>query len=403
MPDTSFLDWPFFDTDHRRLAAEIDRWVAQTIAPIASSTEHDDVEAAAVRYAGLLGEAGFLRYAIPKAYGGLRDTLDVRSLCLIRETLARTSGAADVAFAMQGLGSGSISLFGGEELKRRYLPKVASGKHIAAFAMTESSGGSDVASVATTAREDGSAYVLDGGKTFISNAGIAHHYVVFARTSDNGAKGLSAFVVDADTKGLTVTEKIDLLAPHPIGTLAFDGCRVSKGQMLGKLGEGFKVGMATLDIFRSTVGAAALGFARRALDEALSYGDHREAFGQILSEFQLVQDKLATMAIDIDASALFIYRAAWLKDTGAARVTREASMAKYFATEAAQRVVDAAQQIHGGRGIVVGSAVERLYREVRALRIYEGASDIQKLVIASQVLKSHRDAVGQSDPTLLGN
>lgn len=395
MSDRSFLAWPFFADHHRRLADDIGEWAERVLAP-ALAAEHDDVEAAAIRYAAQLGEAGFLRYVVPKAYGGAHEALDVRSLCLIRETLARYSGIADVAFAMQGLGSGSISLAGSDLVKLRYLPKVATGKHIAAFAMTEPSGGSDVAAVQTTAREDGDAYVLDGAKTFISNAGIAHHYVVFARTAPTGAKGLTAFVVDADTKGLSVTEKLDLLAPHPIGTLEFKGCRVPKAQMLGRPGEGFKVGMATLDIFRTTVGAAALGFARRALDEGLDYADHRQAFGQNLSEFQLVQDKLAQMALDVDTSALLIYRSAWVKDAGAARVTREASMAKFHATEAAQRVVDAALQIHGGRGVVTGQAVERLYREVRALRIYEGASDIQKLVIANQILKDHRDAAGQA-------
>ncbi|MBM3512030.1 MAG: acyl-CoA dehydrogenase, partial [Alphaproteobacteria bacterium] len=321
MPDRSFFAWPFFADHHRRLADDIGEWAGRVLEPQLGA-EHDDVEAAAIRYAALLGEAGFLRYVVPKAYGGAHEALDVRSICLIRETLARYSGVADVAFAMQGLGSGSISLFGSDLVKLRYLPKVATGKHIAAFAMTEPSGGSDVAAVATTAREDGDAYVLDGAKTFISNAGIAHHYVVFARTAPTGAKGLAAFVVDADIKGLRVTEKLDLLAPHPIGALAFDGCRVPKAQMLGRPGDGFKVGMATLDIFRTTVGAAALGFARRALDEALAYADNRQAFGQNLSEFQLVQDKLAQMALDVDTAALLIYRSAWAKDSGAARVTR---------------------------------------------------------------------------------
>ncbi|MBV8652484.1 MAG: acyl-CoA dehydrogenase family protein, partial [Alphaproteobacteria bacterium] len=339
------------------------------------------------RFVEMLGDAGWLRYSVPKAYGGLNEKLDVRSLCLVRETLARISGLADFAFAMQGLGSASIALYGSDALKQAYLPKVCAGRQIAAFALSEPEGGSDVAALRMTARAEGDGYVLDGRKTWISNAGIADHYVVFARTGGApGAKGLSAFVVDAGTKGLTIAEKIPVIAPHPLGTLAFEACRVPQSHRLGGPGDGFKIAMATLDIFRSTVGAAALGFARRALDEAVARVKAREAFGKPLAEFQMTQQKLAEMATEIDAAALLIYRAAWTKDRVAERVTREAAMAKMYATEAAQRVIDAAVQLHGGMGVVSGVPVERLYREIRALRIYEGTTEIQKLVIAAQVL-----------------
>jgi acyl-CoA dehydrogenase len=388
MADRSFLSWPFFDEAHRALAARLDAWTAAAIAPY----EHDesDVDALSSKFVKMLGDAGWLRYAVPKAHGGHFDKLDVRSLCLIRETLARTSGLADFAFAMQGLGSASISLFGSEALKRRYLPKVCAGTQIAAFALSEPEGGSDVAAMQTVARRDGDAYVLDGTKTWISNGGIAGHYVVFARTGEApGAKGLSAFVVDADAPGLTIAERIQTIAPHPLATLAFRNCRVPAAHLLGKPGDGFKIAMATLDIFRSTVGAAALGFARRALDEALTRAQSRQAFGQKLADFQTTQNKIADMAVEIDAAALLIYRAAWTKDCVADRVTREASMAKMFATEAAQRAIDAAVQLHGGMGVVSGVPVERLYREIRALRIYEGTTEIQKLVIAGQVMAAH--------------
>jgi acyl-CoA dehydrogenase len=385
MADRSFLAWPFFDIGHRDLAEKLAAWTAAEIAP----HEHDehDVEALTRRFVAMLGDAGWLRYSVPQAYGGLFEKLDVRSLCLVRETLARTSGLADFAFAMQGLGSASIALYGSEALKQAYLPKVCAGRQIAAFALSEPEGGSDAAGLRMTARADGGDYVLDGRKTWISNAGIADHYVVFARTGEApGAKGLSAFVVDARNPGLDVVEKIPVMAPHPLGTLAFTACRVPKSHLLGKPGEGFKIAMATLDIFRSTVGAAALGFARRALDEAVARVAKREVFGRKLGEFQMTQQKIAEMATEIDAAALLIYRAAWTKDCVADRVTREAAMAKMYATEAAQRVIDAAVQLHGGMGVVSGVPVERLYREIRALRIYEGTTEIQKLVIAGQVL-----------------
>jgi acyl-CoA dehydrogenase len=387
MPDATFLNWPFFDDDHRALARDLDAWTAREIAPF----EHDegDVDALSRRFVGMLGQAGWLRHCVPAASGGARERLDVRSLCLARETLARASGLADFAFAMQGLGSGPITLFGSNEQKDCYLPPVRAGERVAAFAISEPEAGSDVAAIGTTARADGGDWVLDGTKTWISNAGIADHYVVFARTGapEDGARGLSAFVVDADAAGLEVVEKLLVIAPHPLGTLRFDGCRVPGDRLLGRPGDGFRIAMATLDVFRSTVGAAALGFARRALDEAVARTATRRAFGRPLKELQLVQQKLADMATDVDASALLVYRAAWTKDCVAERVTREAAMAKLYATEAAQRVVDQAVQLFGALGVVSGTPVERLYREVRALRIYEGTTEIQKLVIASQVTR----------------
>ncbi len=385
MPDRSFLAWPFFEERHRRLAAELEAWAAREIAPHAH--DESDVDALSKALVRKLGEAGWLGYAVPAPYGGHYDKLDVRSLCLARETLARHAGLADFAFAMQGLGSASIALFGSEALRRHYLPKVCAGTHIAAFALSEPEGGSDVAGLRTAARREGEHYILDGRKTWISNGGIADHYVVFARTGEGpGAKGLSAFVVDADTPGLRIAERIEVIAPHPLATLAFGQCRVPASHLLGRPGEGFKIAMATLDVFRSTVGAAALGFARRALDEALARVREREAFGRKLMEFQATQMRLAEMATEIDAAALLVYRAAWTKDVAAARVSREAAMAKMYATEAAQRVIDAAVQLFGGMGVVRGVPVEGLYREIRALRIYEGTTEIQKLVIASQVL-----------------
>lgn len=384
MADRTFLGWPFFDDHHRALARDLEAWTEQEIAPL--QHQEDDVDGLSRRFVRMLGEAGWLRYCVPKRHGGAHERLDVRSLCLARETLARTSGLADFAFAMQGLGSASISLYGSAALQEEYLPGVAAGRQIAAFAVSEPEGGSDVAALRTSARADGSHYVLDGTKTWISNAGIADHYVVFARTGEAGSKGLSAFVVDADAPGMTVSEKIRVIAPHPLGTLRFEGCRVPADHLLGRTGEGFKIAMATLDVFRSTVGAAALGFARRALDEALTRTASRVAFGQPLAQFQMVQQRLADMAVDVDGSALLVYRAAWTKDCAADRVSREAAMAKLFATEAAQRVVDSAVQLFGGLGVVSGVPVERLYREVRALRIYEGTTDIQKLIIADQVL-----------------
>ncbi len=385
MADTSFLTWPFFDDAHRQLAADIDGWADREVAPHAH--EEHDVDRLVRRFVLALGDAGWLKHCVPARHGGHSDNLDVRSICLIRESLARRSGLADFAFGMQGLGSAPISLFGSPDLQGRYLPGVASGARIAAFAISEPDAGSDVANITTTAVADGDGYVLNGTKTWISNAGLAQQYVLFARTGEApGAKGLSAFVVDAETPGLSVAARTDLIAPHPLGTLQLDNCRVPRTHMLGAPGDGFKVAMATLDVFRSSVGAAALGFARRALDEALTRSRERVAFGQRLSDMPLIQAKLADMALRVDAAALLIYRAAWTKDTQGRRVTREASMAKLYATEAAQEVVDQAVQIFGALGVVSGSPVEQLYREVRALRIYEGTSEVQKMVIAAQTL-----------------
>ncbi|HEX8692270.1 MAG TPA: acyl-CoA dehydrogenase family protein [Longimicrobium sp.] len=384
MPDRTFLAWPFFDDGHRRLAAELDAWVLAEVAPLAGA--HGDVDATCRELVRRLAAGGWLRYAIPAAQGGVHQRLEVRSLCLIRELLAHASGLADFAFAMQGLGSGPISLFGSDEQRRRWLPPVAAGEAVMAFALSEPEAGSDVAAMRTTARSDGGGYVIDGRKTWISNAGIADRYVVFARFPEAGERGYAAFVVDAGSPGLRVAERIDVTAPHPLGTLEFDGCRVGADALVGEAGGGMKVALGTLDVFRSTVGAAALGFARRALDEAVAWTRERRAFGSALSEHQLVRAALAEMALAVDASALLVYRAAWTRDAGAPRVTREAAMAKLHATEAAQQVVDRAVQLLGARGVVAGSAVETLYREVRALRIYEGTSEIQKLVIAAQLL-----------------
>ena len=384
--DSSFLTWPFFDAGHRRFAGKLSDWAASEIS---GAIDHHDVDASCRRLVRKLGEAGWLRAAVPEAYGGLHPTFDVRTLCLARETLAYREGLADFAFAMQGLGTGPITLFGSEEMKRRYLPPVARGEKIAAFALSEPEAGSDVAALNTTAVPDGNGHVrIDGAKTWISNGGIADHYVVFARSGEApGARGLSAYLVDADTPGLTIEERIDVIAPHPLATLRFEGCRVPLANRIGAPGEGFKVAMATLDVFRSTVGAAALGFARRALDEALRHASSRRLFGAPLSDLQLTQAALAEMATAVDTSALLVYRAAWTKDQGAARVTREAAMAKMHATESAQSVIDKAVQIFGGLGVTRGVKVEELYREIRALRIYEGATEVQKVVIAREMLK----------------
>jgi acyl-CoA dehydrogenase len=326
---------------------------------------------------------------VPAEYGGLHRRLDVRTLCLAREILGFRDGLSDFSFAMQGLGSGPITLFGSDILKQRYLPPVRDGRAIAAFAISEPEAGSDVAALATTARADGAAHVrIDGCKTWISNGGIADYYIVFARSEPApGAKGLSAFVVDADTPGLTIAERIEVIAPHPLATLSFEGVRVPIANRIGKPGDGFKIAMATLDVFRSTVGAAALGFARRALFETIAHAGKRQLFGAPLGDLQLTQAAIADSASEVDASALLVYRAAWTKDMGAERVTSEAAMAKMFATEAAQRVIDRAVQIHGGLGVTKGIKVEELYREIRALRIYEGATEVQKIVIAREALK----------------
>jgi acyl-CoA dehydrogenase len=385
MSDKTYLDWPFFDAPQRRLAADLDTWAT---ANIAHPDHGKDVDALCRDLVTRLGAGGWLRHCVPAAYGGASDDIDSRSLCIARETLARHEGLADFAFAMQGLGSGAISIAGSEEIKRRYLPPVARGEAIAAFALSEADAGSDVGAMTTSARRDGEHYVLDGGKTWISNGGIADFYCVFARTGEAaGARGISAFVVDADAPGLEVTARIELIAPHPLASLRFDGCRVSAVQRLGEPGQGFKVAMQTLDIFRASVAAAALGFARRALDEALARAKARKMFGQTLADFQLTQAAIADMATAIDSAALLTYRAAWLRDVKGARCTREAAMAKMVATESAQQVIDRALQMFGGLGVVRGYPVEKLYREIRALRIYEGATEVQKLIIARETLK----------------
>jgi acyl-CoA dehydrogenase len=385
MPDRTFLRWPFFDDAHRDIAARLAEWAAREVAPLAHPAEGgvDDACRALVRR---LAEGGWLRYAVPAPYGGALERLDVRSLCIARETLAYHSGLADFAFAMQGLGSGPISIFGSEDQKRRWLPSAAAGETIAAFAISEAEAGSDVGAMATVARRDGDGFIVDGAKTWISNAGIADRYVVFARFPEAGERGFAALVVDADNPGVHISERIDVTAPHPLGTVVFDGCRVGADALLGEAGGGMKVALGTLDVFRSTVGAAALGFARRALDEAVAWTTQRRVFGVPLAEHQLTRAAIAEMALDVDASALLVYRAAWTRDAGAARITREAAMAKLHATEAAQRVVDRAIQLLGARGVVRDSILETLYRDVRALRIYEGTSEVQKLVIAGQVL-----------------
>lgn len=382
MADRTYLDWPFLEEGHRALAREVSSWRDQHL-----RESHDaDPSKACRAYVTQLGAAGWLKYAVPRAYGGALDAFDVRSICLIRETLGYASGLAEFAFAMQGLGSGPISLYGSEALKRKYLPGVASGASIAAFAISEAGAGSDLSAMTTTARRDGAHIVMTGEKTWISNAGIAAHYVVFCRWPEGGDRSFIALVVDAGTPGLTVSGTIDVMAPHPLGTLRFDDCRVAADAVIGEPGKGMRVALGTLDVFRTTVGAAALGFARRALDAAIAHVRQRVVFGKPLADYQLTQARIADMALAIDAAALLVYRAAWTRDRGADRITREAAMAKLAATEMAQQVIDSAVQLLGARGVVLGEPVERLYREIRALRIYEGTTEIQKIVIAGQVL-----------------
>ncbi len=377
MADRSFLEWPFFEDRHRTLAADLDVWCAANL-PV----DHSNVDNACRELVRELGAAGWLRHT----GAGATEKLDVRMLCLIRETLARHDGLADFSFAMQGLGMGAVSLFGTAE-QRTWLEKTRAGLALSAFALTEPGSGSDVAAMATTAKRVQGGFVLNGEKTYISNGGIADIYVAFARTGEApGARGISAFLMPADVKGLEVVERIEVIAPHPLAHLRFNNIELPEAAMIGKPGDGFKVAMSVLDVFRSTVGASALGFARCALDEALARVRTRKIAGAPLADLQMVQGHIADMALQIDAAALLIYRAAWTKDRGAARISREAAMAKLYATEAAQRVIDAALQLHGGDGVRHGFAVERLYREIRALRIYEGASDVQRIVIARSVL-----------------
>ena len=389
MSDTRYLNWPFFEPRHRTLALALDVWAHQHI----SQDHPHDVDAACQQLVKDLGSGGWLRHAVGGTdVGGATEVMDTRAICLIRETLGRHSGLADFAFAMQGLGSGAISLHGTPEQRQRYLPRVASGQAIAAFALSEPDAGSDVAAMACEARVEGDSVVLNGQKTWISNGGIADFYVVFARSGEAaGAKGISAFVVDANAPGLHIAERIQVMAPHPLARLRFDNCRIPLTQRLGQGGEGFKVAMRTLDVFRTSVAAAALGFARRAMDEALHRATTRKMFKGVLADFQLTQAKLAQMATTIDSSALLVYRAAWMRDQGE-NVTREAAMAKMAATEGAQQVIDAAVQMFGGQGVVSEEVVERLYREIRALRIYEGATEVQQLIIARELLKETNSA-----------
>ena len=384
MADRTYLDWPFLEPHHKKLAVDLDDWAAATLPSIVDADgAHDDVDATCRTLVTVLGDAGWLKYCVPAAYGGAHENLDVRSLAVIRETLARHSGLADFAFAMQGLGSGPISLFASDDIKKRYLPAVAAGEKIAAFALSEENAGSDAAALSTSMSGDGKTYTINGEKTWISNGGIADFYCVFARTD----AGVSAIVVDADAKGFSVADRIDVIAPHPLGRLKFASCEAPSNRLIGDEGKGFKVALATLDVFRTTVGAAALGLARRALDEATQRALTRKMFGATLSDLPLAQAALAEMALDIDAAALLVYRSAWTKDIQQGRVTREAAMAKLFATDQAQHVIDKAVQLFGGLGVTKGVKVEELYRDIRALRIYEGASEVQKIVIAREHLK----------------
>jgi acyl-CoA dehydrogenase len=383
MTDSFIEQTPFFTPGHRSLATKLGGFVDREIEP--RSIEERDADERTREYVMLLASAGVLRYAVATP----AKPLEVRSLCLIREALAYSSSLADSAFVMQGLGTYAIAQAAPDHVRDFWLGRATDGKAIAAFALTEPEAGSDVAAIQTTAQRDGDAYVINGNKRFISNAGIADFYTVFARTNTraDGRPELSAFVVSAKIPGFSVVERTALMAPHPIGEIKFAGCRVPAEDMVGAEGDGFRLAMQTMDVFRASVGAAACGMARRALDEALRYAGARKQFGKLLAEHQLVQEKLADMVTDLDAARLLVYRAAYLKDSGAERVTREASEAKLFATEAAGRIIDQAMQIHGATGLLRGSVVERLYRDVRALRIYEGTSEIQKLVIAGQLLK----------------
>ena len=388
MSDKTYLDWPFFEPEHAALEQALDEWASREI----SQQHASDVDQACRALVRQLGDAGWLSHAIAgREYGAAGERIDTRAICLIRETLARHNGLADFAFAMQGLGSGAICLHGSAAQRAAYLPRVARGEAIAAFALSEPQAGSDVAAMQCAAVRDGDDYLLDGEKTWISNGGIADFYVVFARTGEQpGARGISAFIVDAGTPGFEIAERIEVIAPHPLARLRFNGCRIPASQRIGEAGQGFKVAMATLDVFRTSVAAAALGFARRALDEAMQRATARQMFGQVLADFQLTQAKLAQMATGIDAAALLTYRAAWLRDQGR-NVTKEAAMAKLTATETAQQVIDAALQMFGGLGVVSEQPVERLYREIRALRIYEGASEVQQLIIAREMLRAAKN------------
>ncbi len=384
------LDWPFLEPRHKSLALELDAWARDRV-----SAEHGDVNDFCRAIVRDFGSDGWLKYVVGGTeYGGALEAIDARSLCVMRETLAYYSGLAEFACAMQGLGSGAITLFGTPEQKQNYLPRVVKGESIAAFALSEPNAGSDAGAVACQAWLDGDTYVLNGDKSWISNAGIAAFYVVFARTGEgDGARGISAFIVDADTDGLEIGEPTALVADHPIASLRFKNCRIPASQRIGESGKGFKIAMSVLDIFRPSVAAAALGFARRALGEALAHATSRKMFGQTLADFQLTQAKLADMATAIDSAALLTYRAAWLHDRRE-RATVEAAMAKMAATESAQRVIDVAVQMFGGLGVVAGNTVERLYREIRPLRIYEGATEVQQMIIGRGIITQFQEEPG---------
>ncbi|MGN7772636.1 acyl-CoA dehydrogenase family protein [Phyllobacterium sp. 22552] len=380
------LQWPFFGEDAHILASELDSFIS---GGGLGEIDHADADSACKKLVAQLGAAGILRHCVPKDFGGVSQEIDSRSLCVIRETLAYTDGLADFAFAMQGLGTGAISLAGSQELKQQILPKIARGELISAFALSEPDAGSDVAALSCSARRDGEDFILDGEKIWISNGGIADVYTVFARTGEApGTRGISAFIVYADTPGFSIVERIETIAPHPLARIRFDNCRIPASQLLGMAGEGFKIAMRTLDIFRPSVAAAAIGFARRALDEAVAHARSRKMFGATLSDLPTAQSTLGEMATAIDAAALLTFRTAWRRDIQKLPTTSEAAMAKLTATENAQWVIDQALQLFGGRGVRVGEITERLYREIRALRIYEGATEVQKLIIGRELMKS---------------
>lgn len=387
-PTRDHLEWPFYEERHRAFAARLDEFIA---GGGLGDVDHSDADKACIDLVRILGQAGVLRHCVPASYGGEVDEIDSRALCIARETLGYADGLADFAFAMQGLGTGAISLSGSEELKRRILPEIAQGKLISAFALSEPDAGSDVAAMACAATRDGDDYVINGEKTWISNGGIADVYTLFARTGEApGTRGISAFVIFADTPSFEIAERIDTIAPHPLAKLRFNGARIPASQMLGAPGEGFKIAMRTLDIFRPSVAAASLGFARRALDEAVAHARSRAMFGGVLGDLPTAQSTLGDMATAIDAAALLVARTAWRRDVQKLPATREAAMAKMTATENAQWVIDQALQLFGGRGVRTGEITELLYREIRALRIYEGATEVQKLIIGRELMKSPR-------------
>jgi acyl-CoA dehydrogenase len=386
-PTREHLQWPFFDATHHALAERLDAFVASGAL---ERVDHHEVDSACRALVRALGDAGLLDAAVASAEPEAAP-IDSRLVCLARETLAWHDGLADFAFAMQGLGTGAIALAGSPALRATILPKARCGAWLAAFALSEKDAGSDVAAMRCAARADGESYVLDGEKTWISNGGIADVYTVFARTGEApGTRGISAFVLFADDPGFTIAERIEVIAPHPLATIRFENCRIPAARRLGAPAEGFKIAMRTLDIFRASVAAAAIGFARRALDEAIGHARRRSMFGATLADLQLTQAALGDMATGIDAAALLTYRAAWRRDVQRLPATREAAMAKMNATEMAQTVIDRAVQMFGGLGVRSGEMVERLYREIRALRIYEGATEVQKLIIARELLKDVR-------------